>query len=176
MILFLFLQNKFEAIHNKDYSVVKTFKAALDSFFRESPSFFIILNHPITQLSQSIQISLKTTHICQICKDLQDFCPKDTLYMLWVATREILQICSKSSKSLLTQLIFVRFVKICKISVRRTLLCLNAFSFPQRTRYATSLWRKILRNECNYISKMLYICVILEMNYFSSFFTQLSHQ
>jgi len=49
--------------------------------------------------------------------------------MLWVATREILQICSKSSKSLLTQLIFVRFVKICKISVRRTSLCLIVFSF-----------------------------------------------
>ena len=29
MILFLYLQYKIEAIHNKDYSVVKTFKAAL---------------------------------------------------------------------------------------------------------------------------------------------------
>ena len=32
---FLFLQHNFEAIHNKDYSVVKTFKAGIFS----SPSF-----------------------------------------------------------------------------------------------------------------------------------------
>lgn len=55
-------------------------------------------------------------------------------------------------------------------------VCQNEYANSQRTRHATSLRRKILRNECNYISKMLYICVILEMNYFSSFFTQLSHQ
>ncbi len=50
-------------------------------------------------------------------------------------------------------------------------VCQNEYANSQRTRHATSLRRK-----CNYISKMLYICVILEMNYFSSFFTQLSHQ
>jgi len=63
MILFLYLQYKIEAIHNKDYSVVKTFKAALSGV----AFFFIILNHPITQLSQFfqiLQISLKATHIC----------------------------------------------------------------------------------------------------------------
>ena len=159
---------------------------SLDCSSLRQPRFFIwdcscwckIINwnpRNLTNLSKSYKSLLKQlifVRFVKICR----ISVRRTLYICYGSLRE------KSYKSVqILQIffmatLFVRFVKICRISVRRTLLCLNAFSFPQRTRHATSLRRKILRNECNYISKMLYICVILEMNYSSSFFTQLSHQ